>query len=368
MDKLRRSLSVHKLLNRPEIKNVVTKTKILIKNIEKTTIEKIKMSTSPPSNEPETPTTPRKRSYKRLGNKYQKNKEITIEESFIDEAIKSDWNIPVDECTDKTLVQFVEYKGEKVFYAGTLNEIIRHITHPLELEPNDLKVFLLTFKSFVTPGVLLNKILERFSLPDEGKGYLIKMRNLSLLVRWIKESFGDFNEEMIKDIHLVIESMSGALKEKLENTLNSKIAGISVVPQIQFNEFAPKSKIPNINKILNLSKIKKVEIARQISLFDYECFSNIQPIEYLNGAWNNPKLKHRSVNILKMIHRFNSLSKFISYSILNEPIMKDRTKMISKVIDIAWDLYKMKNFSSAVSVISGLDNTAVFRLKYSKEK
>jgi len=42
--------------------------------------------------------------------------------------------------------------------------------------------------------------------------------------------------------------------------------------------------------------------------------------------------------------------------------------LISIVIDIAWSLFEMHNFSSAVSIVSGLDNAAVYRLKYSKMK
>jgi hypothetical protein len=173
---------------------------------------------------------------------------------------------------------------------------------------------------------------------------------------------------MIKDVDELIIHLNGdLLAEKLEASLNSKKSGLSMVPKIQNPQLPPKPKIPKV-KNLKLIKIKPIEVARQICLFDYECFSDIKPIEFLNQAWNNPKLKHRAVNILKMIHRFNHLSKFISYNILSEPNMKKRTKLISKVIDIAWNLFEMQNFSSAVSIISGLDNAAVYRLKFSKQK
>jgi len=48
--------------------------------------------------------------------------------------------------------------------------------------------------------------------------------------------------------------------------------------------------------------------------------------------------------------------------------MKLRTKLYSKFIDIAWCCYEMNNFSATFSIMAGLDNSSVFRLKYTKEK
>jgi len=101
---------------------------------------------------------------------------------------------------------------------------------------------------------------------------------------------------------------------------------------------------------------------------DHECFSSIRPIEFLDQAWTKTNLKHRAKKVLKMINRFNNVSKWVSYSIVRESNLRIRNKIYNKFLELSWVLFQMQNFSSAVSVVSGLDNASVFRLKYTKEK
>ncbi len=47
------------------------------------------------------------------------------------------------------------------------------------------------------------------------------------------------------------------------------------------------------------------ELAQQLSLMEQSIYKKIQPVELLNLAWSNSKLKHRAPNVLHMIDRFN---------------------------------------------------------------
>jgi len=50
------------------------------------------------------------------------------------------------------------------------------------------------------------------------------------------------------------------------------------------------------------------------------------------------------------------------------PKVKKRVKAYSKFIDVAYELYKLNNFSCAIAITSGINNSAVYRLKFTKEK
>lgn len=57
--------------------------------------------------------------------------------------------------------------------------------------------------------------------------------------------------------------------------------------------------------------------------------------EFLNQAWNKPKLKHRSPNLLKAINHFNDISSWIAHTILKVERIKERARIMIKVIRMA---------------------------------
>ena len=58
----------------------------------------------------------------------------------------------------------------------------------------------------------------------------------------------------------------------------------------------------DLNKFL--FKLKPEQFARQLVLSEFEVFQKLQKTEFLNQSWLNPKLKHRSPNILRILERF----------------------------------------------------------------
>jgi len=53
------------------------------------------------------------------------------------------------------------------------------------------------------------------------------------------------------------------------------------------------------------------EIARQLTLIDFESYSAIKPTELLNQKWSKKKLQDQAPNVLALIDRFSSLPKKI---------------------------------------------------------
>jgi len=119
---------------------------------------------------------------------------------------------------------------------------------------------------------------------------------------------------------------------------------------------------------LKLADISEEEIARQLTLQEFALYSKIEPTELLNKAWNTPKLRHRSPNVLAMIHRFNVVSEWVAYMCVKPERTRQRAKVMARFIKIAEHLRTLQNFNSIMAIIAGLNNTAVYRLKYSREE
>jgi glycine hydroxymethyltransferase/Rap guanine nucleotide exchange factor 1 len=58
-------------------------------------------------------------------------------------------------------------------------------------------------------------------------------------------------------------------------------------------------------------------------------------VELLNQAWNKPKLKYRSPNVLRLIGRSTAISMWVASCILWQPTLKERTRVLTKLINIA---------------------------------
>jgi hypothetical protein len=89
----------------------------------------------------------------------------------------------------------------------------------------------------------------------------------------------------------------------------------------------------------------------------------------LNQSWNKPKLKHRSPNVLRTIARFNEISNWVASSILRVEKVRDRTRIMAKLIRIAEYLFRsLNNFNTAMAILAGLNYASVHRLKFTREE
>ncbi len=64
----------------------------------------------------------------------------------------------------------------------------------------------------------------------------------------------------------------------------------------------PDTFIPN-----NFLQWDELEVAKQLTLIEFEIFSKIQAIELMDLAWSKPKLKYKSPNVIDLINRANKV-------------------------------------------------------------
>eukprot|EP01129_Flabellula_baltica_P008573 TRINITY_DN3419_c0_g1_i1.p1 TRINITY_DN3419_c0_g1~~TRINITY_DN3419_c0_g1_i1.p1 ORF type:complete len:712 (-),score=126.79 TRINITY_DN3419_c0_g1_i1:31-2166(-) len=336
--------------------------KTMKKKIQQTPVEEQRLTYSPSKN------------LKRQAKRFKRYNSEDLEAETIPDGMNlSDYEVNIYEVGDEGLV--LDTQTDKVrLIAGTFNQLIRELT---SLRITDLEYadsFILTYKSFATPIMLLNKICERYDVPEDYNDtdkLITRSKCVDILSKWLREEKHDFTESMlvqIQELHLKVQEHNGTLGDKLEKALMDHIVGLREDYRIQFDSKPPKPKIlKNWDKISWL-KLDSVELARQITLYDWDAYSSIKSINFLSHAWCNKSLKHKAKELLKLIDRVNSLSKFTIYVILKEEDLKRRAKVYGKILDVAWELHEMNNFSSCVALISGLQSSSVYRLALTKSK
>jgi len=110
------------------------------------------------------------------------------------------------------------------------------------------------------------------------------------------------------------------------------------------------------------------EIARQITLNTFDTYARIKMTELFNQSWTKQALQHRSPNVLKMIAEFNRLAGWVGTCILSQKTLKTRVHVFEALIKIAQALKEIKNFQALMAFVSGLNNCAVQRLKWTRAK
>lgn len=116
---------------------------------------------------------------------------------------------------------------------------------------------------------------------------------------------------------------------------------------------------------MDITEWPSIEIARQLTLVEFELFESIQPRECLNQAWNTKNQKKQAPNIFEMITRTNQVVNWVTYEIIKFEKVAQRQKAIQKFIKVARECKKLNNFNALLEIIGGLNSIAVHRLKKS---
>lgn len=159
--------------------------------------------------------------------------------------------------------------------------------------------------------------------------------------------------------------------EQLAALLKQKVEGIQREMKIQFNKPPPQPILPpgfNPNApraSVKLMEIDPQEMARQLTLIEYSLYRAIKPQECLGQAWNKKTSRDdKAKNIMLMIQRFNQVSHWVTTEIVKASNIRERAAILARFIDIAHYCEKLNNYNATMEIVSGLQCSAIFRLKH----
>uniref|UniRef100_A0A7S3D2F8 Uncharacterized protein n=1 Tax=Palpitomonas bilix TaxID=652834 RepID=A0A7S3D2F8_9EUKA len=286
--------------------------------------------------------------------------------------------------------------GKRTLKAASIDALLWHITLA---DAESVKVFLLTFRAYMEPTELLDRLKtlyfeeRREGIEDDDKQIRIRrFKILNLLKTWLDTFYHDFKVETDRGMEL-LDKYERVVEETFDETGDKKSAEIlhklvhkkverdnsadSGAPALmrqssrRFNQVdkikgaEAENKVPILptQSDWTLVDIDPIEVARQLCLMDQELYTAIHPKELLNQAWSKKMKNERSPNVLRLIERFNMLSGFVTTEIVKRPQIGDRVRMISWFINIASRLLEFNNFNSAMAIIAGFSASPVYRLK-----
>ena len=83
----------------------------------------------------------------------------------------------------------------------------------------------------------------------------------------------------------------------------------------------------------------------------------------LNQNWSKKDRDVNAPNIVAVIKRFNLVSTWVATEIVKAEKLKDRIQLVKNFIKIAHECKNLSNYNAVMEILSGLQNSAIYRLK-----
>ncbi|KAH8651183.1 ras guanine nucleotide exchange factor domain-containing protein [Xylariales sp. PMI_506] len=276
---------------------------------------------------------------------------------------------------------------------GTLRALVEQLTrngHDRWI-PDFEPTFLLTYRLFTTAYELFDAIRARFDLeapeglsPAELEQWLeerqkpTRSRILDFLMQWLgvfwMEEMGDNPQELLGFIQKFASENSylddiwcQRLNLIIEDRLSDKAIQIrrppSSNPEGSPNPILPSPKAFSKLQFLDISAI---EMARQLTLIEFNLFDSITPrecLDYMRQSSSNGSTGSSTPQIQCLIEHSNSISNWITALILTPTDTKKRVGIIQHFTAVAEECRNLNNFATLTSIMAGFAARPIARLK-----
>lgn len=247
--------------------------------------------------------------------------------------------------------------------------------HPNASRPSFANIFLMTLRTFTTSDQLFDQLLDRFSMtrPDglneieveDWKNrclYPTQRHVLAVFTLWLEEHrlleddphiaqrLPDFVTHVAMRRHL---PESQALMQTIERLTFAD----PVLPPMGLTPRKPRKFKSHKNDLLRLDP---VEIAEQLTLYEYNRYSRITPRECL--AYIHTQTGHSVANLAGFIRTYDQLAGWVKLSVLNASSIIKRASTIDLWIKVAEKCRSINNFVSTSAIVSALCSAAITRL------
>ncbi|KAJ3364078.1 hypothetical protein GGF31_000615 [Allomyces arbusculus] len=279
---------------------------------------------------------------------------------------------------------------------GTLDALVERLTlHDTTIDATYLQAFLLTFHSFTTTEAFLNALKARFTITcpagltpleeqewREKKQTPIRLRVFNVMKVWLEKYYLDDEDDkclhamqalamelmepvmpgkgkrIFENVHKRIVAMGLGSPAKLMPASGRAAAALRAQQQNQAG--GPPPIMPKL-PVKSFADVDPLEMARQLTLYEYHLFAAIRPHELLNLDFSK---KHQPValNVKAMVQCSTDISAWVAETVLAEGDAKKRANVIKYWIRVANKCQGLHNYSSLRSILSALDSSTISRL------
>ncbi|XP_037559959.1 guanine nucleotide-releasing factor 2 isoform X2 [Dermacentor silvarum] len=268
---------------------------------------------------------------------------------------------------------------------GPADALIIHATAVPENSEKEYfyqEAFLTTYKTFVSPMDLVNKLIYRYNkfiqFSDTRQKYA--RWAFSLLVRVVDDlGLSDAGPDMVRCLTAFSHQLVGRGDLSLARALRAKVVE-KWEAHAQLHAGGPwgttgaggappgcGGSLANLRvttQPATLLQFKSELLAEQMTLLDAHLFQRIDISEIL--IWAKEQNEDSSPNLTKFTEHFNKMSYWARSCILKQCDAKDRERVVVKFIKIMKHLRKINNFNSYLAILSALDSAPIRRLEWQK--
>ncbi|XP_033727703.1 rap guanine nucleotide exchange factor 1-like isoform X2 [Pecten maximus] len=280
---------------------------------------------------------------------------------------------PLDDVdVSDQLIKKKENEDGPEIRGGSVDALVVHASAAGKSEFMYQEAFLTTYRTFILPRDLIDKVLYRFNKfqrAGDNKKKRLARNGFSLLVRIIDElSHAELEDQIIqKMMELVFEllcqgnlMLARILRKKIIEKCEAKKAHGEVTQTMNITSSISLASSPS-----DLLHLKSHDIAEQMTLMDAELFQKIEIPEVL--LWAREQSEELSPNLTEFTEHFNKVSYWCRTQILIQEEAKEREKYLIKFIKIMRHLRKLSNFNSYLAILSAVDSAPIRRLEWQRQ-
>ncbi|KAH3743003.1 Ras guanine nucleotide exchange factor Q [Pelomyxa schiedti] len=290
---------------------------------------------------------------------------------------------PEAAADEEGLVYSLEMKNgveTRELKAGTIQKLVELLFSP-NADGSYSVIFMLIFRSFTDSLTVLRILFKAYEdnlssveeLADAMSEKVMnkkktRLRIVNIVKRWVENFWHDFEDDSVVEAtkeflarNEANDKLVAALKTNFEKKLIAPFNTHLPRPYI-FSQPPPPSIVPSSARP-GFEDMDPVEIARQLSLMEFDIFRTIQAKEMFSLSWSKKDKELKSPNLLAMIHKFNTISNWVSLSICRETVLKKRLSIVKRFTRVLEELIKLNNMNAVFEISSGLSSSSVSRLK-----